>query len=520
MATVQTETITKIQFRRGTTTEREGVTLSDGEPGWDKDQKILYVGTPGGQHTPVLPIKTGGFLQWSGITGTVPPSSPIGLSVDIQSIVDSPEIIALIEAKCGSILPSPTVPGTIGDEYGGGITLPPSIPNPTDTRLYYKIDRGNGQYMILGYYRKVQINGNSVAMPTIYAESGNVQPDSEHEIVYLGEDNALAVTRDGPVEVRAKIPGGIAQGSGIYTDKLYVGDTLEMPPEGVAVLPTNTKIVNQTLGDVINNTVNNVFVNPPANMDLPPSVRINGKTLQNYILDIVGSRTSTTSGQYGGKANVYLFTGNGNLIATGQHDPDFSAKLGGLKIPMSLEIMRSNVAQGWYNESHYPAPSFESLGKNYSHVDGSIDLGLSTADIAVLNDPTKNITHIILKVLGGRDEIWVQPSRPGWELNANYMADADGNLGVYNNWCRILDHDGGQGWFGGYAAVPLHQGSITQALNVTSNNSHVRNQLGTLASAIEIERSIQGGEIILSQINIHDKPAHNSNITLEGVIYG
>ena len=55
MATTTTETITKIQFRRGTTADRGNATLSVGEPGWDTDQKILYIGTGDPSEGPGVP---------------------------------------------------------------------------------------------------------------------------------------------------------------------------------------------------------------------------------------------------------------------------------------------------------------------------------------------------------------------------------------------------------------------------------------------------------------------------------
>lgn len=88
----------KIQFRRGSTAEREAVTLDSGEPGWDTDTKQLYVGdgvTAGG--IPVVGTSAialddltdvdaaapsnGDTLQWNSGTSTweagAPPSAPV-----------------------------------------------------------------------------------------------------------------------------------------------------------------------------------------------------------------------------------------------------------------------------------------------------------------------------------------------------------------------------------------------------------------------------------------------------------
>lgn len=52
MANIKTETITRFQFRRGSTQTREGIVFQPGEPAWDSDQNTLYMGVPsvsGGQ---------------------------------------------------------------------------------------------------------------------------------------------------------------------------------------------------------------------------------------------------------------------------------------------------------------------------------------------------------------------------------------------------------------------------------------------------------------------------------------
>jgi hypothetical protein len=63
MPNTQTETITKIQLRRGSTSDRTSIELSDGEPGWDTAQKTLYVGQEGVQY-PAISVPALGALQY------------------------------------------------------------------------------------------------------------------------------------------------------------------------------------------------------------------------------------------------------------------------------------------------------------------------------------------------------------------------------------------------------------------------------------------------------------------------
>jgi hypothetical protein len=87
----------KIQFRRGTTTQRTAVVLDSGEPGWDTDQKRLYVGdgiTAGG--VPALAFSKGHIegltLEWlSGTSLRVSSGSAyipsLGYAVDVPGAI-------------------------------------------------------------------------------------------------------------------------------------------------------------------------------------------------------------------------------------------------------------------------------------------------------------------------------------------------------------------------------------------------------------------------------------------------
>lgn len=87
----------KIQFRRGTTTQRTAVVLDSGEPGWDTDQKRLYVGdgvTAGG--VPALAFSKGHIegltLEWLSGTGLRVSSGSayipsLGYAVDVPSAI-------------------------------------------------------------------------------------------------------------------------------------------------------------------------------------------------------------------------------------------------------------------------------------------------------------------------------------------------------------------------------------------------------------------------------------------------
>ena len=261
MATLQTETITKIQFRRGPTSDRTGVTLSDGEPGWDVTQNKLYVGSSALQY-PAIPVETGGYLKYHDTaTG--------GIGIDITSFVASSELQAAITTSVTNTVLVSSIPGLVGTDRYKEITFPNDGGSYVDNTLYYKVTKDASTHMLFGYYRLF----SGKTYPTIHSEGSVTGTD---ETIYLGVDNVLAATDTDPAAVRTSI--GIDD-SGVYADNIFVEDKFDTAADAQVLLPSNTKVGDKTITDFINT----IIVNPPDNVNLPTNARIGGINIETYI---------------------------------------------------------------------------------------------------------------------------------------------------------------------------------------------------------------------------------------------